>query len=266
MSDAHDALSLTIARLVDEAAPETVRTLAATITRLDWGTYDQARSALLSTTVPAQLRARAAAILDAWQPVRGDLSPAALAAALRAALATAHHLRANHHLEVLWSGPVVPGVALRRTDQALIEVIQAAQQRLLLVSFAVYPTPAIFAALDAALARGVALTVVVERYEADGAPMAYDTIQALGTIAQRSTIYLWPPEARPTDAAGRMGRMHSKCALADRRVLFLSSANLTGAAMNSNMELGILISGGEIPQRVGAQFDQMIARGILRQV
>ncbi|MEI7768500.1 MAG: DISARM system phospholipase D-like protein DrmC [Chloroflexales bacterium] len=266
MSDAHDELSLAIARLVGEAAPETVHTLAATIARLDWSTHRHARSALLSTTVPAQLRARATAILDAWQPVSGDLSPAALAAALRAAVATASQLRAEQHLEVLWSGPVVPSVALRRTDQALIEVIEAAQQRLLLVSFAVHPTPAIIAALEAALSQGVMLTMIVERYEADGSLMAYDTIQALGDIAQRSTIYLWPQATRPVDATGRMGLMHVKCALADRRMLFLSSANLTGAAMNRNMELGVMISGGEIPQRVGAQFDQMIARGVLRQV
>lgn len=41
-------------------------------------------------------------------------------------------------------------MTLRRTDQALLEVIQAAQHEILIVSFAVYMVPIIAAAIEVA--------------------------------------------------------------------------------------------------------------------
>lgn len=266
MSIADDALSAAIAHLASKAAPAAVIALAAAIERAPWDDPAQARNALLAGLAPAQLRARAAALIAIWQNRPGGLSPIGLAASLRAAAATAQQLREAQRLELLWSGPQLPNVALHRTDYALEKVITAAGRQLLLVSFTVYLTPAIQSALDAALARGVRLTLVVERYESTGEPMTYDPVQSLGPITSRSTIYVWPLDQRTPDEAGRYGRMHVKCALADRRMLFLSSANLTGAAMNSNMELGVLIEGGDIPERVQSQFDQLIARGMLQRV
>jgi phosphatidylserine/phosphatidylglycerophosphate/cardiolipin synthase-like enzyme len=46
----------------------------------------------------------------------------------------------------------------------------------------------------------------------------------------------------------------------------VSSANLTDYALNLNMELGVLIAGGSQPQTVMAQFDALIAQGILHRV
>jgi phosphatidylserine/phosphatidylglycerophosphate/cardiolipin synthase-like enzyme len=60
--------------------------------------------------------------------------------------------------------------------------------------------------------------------------------------------------------------LHAKCAVADARLLFVSSANLTDYALNLNMELGVLIQGGPHPATVVAQFDEFVARGVLRRV
>ena len=49
----------------------------------------------------------------------------------------------------------------------------------------------------------------------------------------------------------------------DSEWLFLSSANLTQQAFTINMELGTLIRGGSLPQKVEAQFDQLIQSGTL---
>ena len=49
------------------------------------------------------------------------------------------------------------------------------------------------------------------------------------------------PAAHPS---GRTGVMHGKCVIADRRTLFLTSANLTGTALSVNMEMGFVIHGG----------------------
>ena len=80
-----------------------------------------------------------------------------------------------------------------------------------------------------------------------------------------------PPARRSTSGRGsgkrgddgRIGILHVKCAVADGRCLFLSSANLTEYAFTRNMELGLLITGGELPGQVEAHFDRLVATGTL---
>lgn len=55
---------------------------------------------------------------------------------------------------------------------------------------------------------------------------------------------------REHNEKGERGTMHVKCAIADARYLLISSANLTGFALNLNMEMGVLISGGHLPEQV----------------
>lgn len=46
------------------------------------------------------------------------------------------------------------------------------------------------------------------------------------------------------------GKVHSKIVLADRQKFFVTSANLTGSAMETNMEAGLLLTGGSVPGQV----------------
>ena len=48
--------------------------------------------------------------------------------------------------------------------------------------------------------------------------------------------------------------------------LFLSSANLTEYAFTINMELGLLVTGGQLPGHVEEQFDRLIGMGMLERV
>jgi phosphatidylserine/phosphatidylglycerophosphate/cardiolipin synthase-like enzyme len=65
-----------------------------------------------------------------------------------------------------------------------------------------------------------------------------------------SNVYFWPREQRTKDANGKAGILHVKCAVADGRRLLLTSANLTEYAFTINMELGLLITGGNLPAQV----------------
>ncbi len=56
-------------------------------------------------------------------------------------------------------------------------------------------------------------------------------------------MYVWPGESRPSVRPGK-ARFHAKALIADRSVAFVSSANLTGAAIDSNIELGLFVAGG----------------------
>jgi phosphatidylserine/phosphatidylglycerophosphate/cardiolipin synthase-like enzyme len=58
--------------------------------------------------------------------------------------------------------------------------------------------------------------------------------------------------------------MHVKAAVADSRLVFLTSANLTEAALERNMELGVLIRGGSMPVAIDHLIDALVESGELQ--
>jgi cardiolipin synthase A/B len=58
--------------------------------------------------------------------------------------------------------------------------------------------------------------------------------------------------------------MHVKAAVADSRVAFLTSANLTEAAPERNMELGVFIRGGRLPAAIDRLIDALVESGELQ--
>lgn len=54
------------------------------------------------------------------------------------------------------------------------------------------------------------------------------------------------------------GRVHAKVAVADGCICFITSANLTGYAMEKNMEAGVLISGGRIPHSLELHLQALV--------
>jgi phosphatidylserine/phosphatidylglycerophosphate/cardiolipin synthase-like enzyme len=189
------------------------------------------------------------------------------------ALETAMSLRTAAHLgrlgdrkqkiEMAWTGPRSESIAHRHTEQAILQVLDSATQRITIVCYAVYRIPHIRDALVRAARRGVQVKIIVETPDKIQGEREYDTIRALGDdVAACSTLYYWPKDQRAKDPNGKVGILHVKCVVADGKWLFLSSANLTEYAFSINMELGFLITGGEHPLIVERQFQQLIVDGI----
>jgi phosphatidylserine/phosphatidylglycerophosphate/cardiolipin synthase-like enzyme len=75
-----------------------------------------------------------------------------------------------------------------------------------------------------------------------------------------------PRANRIRDDNGRTGLLHAKCAVADGKRLFLSSANLTECAFTLNMELGVLVAHPDLAAQVERHFEQLISCGVLVKV
>ena len=164
----------------------------------------------------------------------------------------------------MWTGPNPETLPLRRTDQSLLDVINAARISLTIVTFAAYRVPAIADALVRAAQREVRIRIIIESAQSSEGKIAYEAIDALGPIVSRvAAVYVWPIDKRSVDHQGRHGSLHAKCAVADDAVLFVSSANLTTYALTLNMELGHLIRGGMAPRAVADDFSRLIAHGVL---
>jgi hypothetical protein len=73
---------------------------------------------------------------------------AGLALALRAASLAHRHADAEQRVSLVWSGPDAAGAPMRRTEQALCEVIAEARHHLLVTSYTVVAVPAVNRALE----------------------------------------------------------------------------------------------------------------------
>ncbi|MBI5168194.1 MAG: hypothetical protein HZA61_01775 [Candidatus Eisenbacteria bacterium] len=202
-------------------------------------------------------------LLATWSQ-RAPETGSMLAESLRTMAAASRWRDEHERVDLVWSGPR-SGEALRRSDEALLQVVHAARHRLSIVTFAAYRIESVAAALREALARGVTVRFFGETESQSDGRLSRDAAAALGrSLADRIEIYEWPRDRRPADASGRRGLLHAKFALADESVLFVSSANLTEAALDANMELGVLLTGGRAPVAARAHLDQLIAEGVLR--
>ena len=225
------------------------------------------RDRIIQSISHPQYRSLVAGFLDSWESQAEKAAPRAVALALLTAAHSEKSHREDESVELVWTGPDVGVVPCRRTEQAVLQVIDSATERVTVVSYAVYRISHIRDALVAAARRGVRITVIVETPDRVEGQKEYNTLRALGDdVASCAAVYYWPQEKREKDAAGRSGILHVKCAVADGRSLFLSSANLTEYAFTINMELGVLVTGGRLPKQVEDQFDRLIQSEVLRHV
>jgi phosphatidylserine/phosphatidylglycerophosphate/cardiolipin synthase-like enzyme len=185
-----------------------------------------------------------------------DTPGVALAVGVSSAAHAAEAARAGHSEALVVTGPSSWQVPTTSTSQAVRSVIEVATSTLLLVSYASYRVPWLIQALSAAHGRGVHIRMLLE-----SAP-GIDATAAFADLAGKVTVLQWPLDARPIVGA-KPAAMHAKAVIADRSVAFVTSANLTGSAMDHNLEVGIVIRGGDLPERLARHFEQLEANGEL---
>lgn len=266
MDQATRSVTLDALRAASRELPrEVLEALCARIEALPLAASAAQRRATITSIASAHARQVALVLIDQWVALGERMSPSAFAWALRAAADMDAWHRNRQRIELVWTGPTPPGSTLRRIDQGLLEVITRARASLTIVTFAAWETPVLQTALRDALDRGVALTFVIETHEDSGGRYRGDTRDAMGAeIMDRADVYVWPLELRPRDGDRTRASLHAKCALADDRLLLMSSANLTENAMTLNMEMGLLVEGDELAGRVGAHLRALVEEGVLR--
>ena len=225
----------------------------------DWSPRSQA--ALLNAIPAAHYREQARSISQAWAGAQA-VAGAAVAAAMRAAAATAAAARSEHKASLVWTGPQTDVAGLRSTRSVLYTLVANATQSLVLVSFASHDVAELTTSLAAATARGVKVTLILETPDNPGGPLTLDSTHPFESIKEAAKFYRWPLGAREAFFAST-ARFHAKCVIADRSSALITSANLTSAGINDNIELGVYIEAGSLPQRLSEHLELLIEEGTL---
>jgi hypothetical protein len=175
-------------------------------------------------------------------------------------------------LELVISGPDVPGVPTSDTAATMRTLIAEATRQILLVGYAVHHVRDLFEPLATKMASNESLQVW----------FCLDISRRFGDTSLDSEIvrrfcrdfrdkhWPWPRVPRLyydpralSEHADRHSSLHAKCVVADRRVALVTSANFTQAAQQRNIEVGILIHYVPLAERLCAYFESLMATGQL---
>jgi cardiolipin synthase A/B len=166
--------------------------------------------------------------------------------------------------DFIWTGPANGRFPVRRIDQVLYDLIALAQCRILLVTFAAHRIAHLCRHLSSAVARGIELTLIVEREDESEGQLSVDALRAFSELPLEITrVLYWPIENRERNEAGRPGKLHAKCAIVDDTAI-VGSANFTDDAFNRNMELGVMLREPTLVEALFSHFAELHRKGALR--
>ena len=228
-----------IAAVVFLVSPDKVQAIARRIRRTEANKAETTLAGVVGAPVASEVVDQ---LIQAWCAT--SVSAEELASMLLAAVHVFTKASNEQSAELVWTGPTTPSVAARRTEQALLQVINVANSALFITSFVAYDVSSIVKALNAACERGVVISMLLDSSQDHGGSISIDVIGKMRTLVPTAQLYAWRDK---TDAFSD-GRVHAKVAVADGITCFITSANLTRYALDKNMEAGVLISGGRIPK------------------
>ncbi len=173
--------------------------------------------------------------------------------------------------DLVWSGPEVPGSYARDTRRVYEELLGSAVHSLWASSFVYFDGPRAFEVLarrmDEVPGLRVTLLLNIQRRRGDTTAAA-DLVRR---FANRFWGTDWPGSSRPQvfydprslDPEGPGGVLHAKAVVADEDSVFVTSANLTEAALDRNIEMGLLVRDRALAASVSNHFRALIDRRLL---
>ncbi len=217
--------------------------------------------------LPTQWRPAARALIELSAMSGATAPPHTLALALEAAVESRSTERLEQQVEAAWSGPASIQSTLRRTDRAWIEVIESAREELWLASYSVGTIDRIQQALLEALDRGVEVSMLFETPRDSNGQLRDSKVGEFDRdLLRRAVVYRWPIEKRDRDHWGNVALMHAKLAIADRRLLLVTSANLSSAALERHIEVGILVEGGSQPGWLAERLEALVRARVIEPI
>jgi phosphatidylserine/phosphatidylglycerophosphate/cardiolipin synthase-like enzyme len=199
---------------------------------------------------------------------RMGITGAALAAWIRAVEATAAR---TPRPDLVWSGPAVPGVNARDTRRVYEELLGSAERSVWASTFVFFDGPKAFEVLarrmDSTPDLRATLLLNIQRKRGD-VTVADELVRR---FAERFWRTDWPGLSRPQvyfdprslDMSGLFGVLHAKAVVTDNEVVFVTSANLTEAALDRNIEMGLLVRDRALAASVSSHFQKLIDNRIL---
>lgn len=178
-------------------------------------------------------------------------------------------------VELVWSGPEVLGSTTRDTAVVVDELFASARTSVLVSGYAVYQGKRVFHHLAENMDRNPNLRVRLflnvkrefndSRSDAELLRLYADSFREQQWPGRRLPEVSYDPRALSRESGPR-SCLHAKCVVIDRERALVTSANLTEAAQERNIEAGLLLSSRQIAESLEAQFDRLRDKRLLVQI
>lgn len=172
-----------------------------------------------------------------------------LAAVLRGFAAAAQQNQTD--IRAVWSGPTFDGDG-DHTTSALAHLIDDASEDVFASTYSATPDSEFVKALWKAIARGVRTTLLVDSTVNNGNTAAMLRTKLTGA---RFWTYRAP--------SGQYALQHSKVVIVDSRTAFVTSANLSSAGAESNLEAGVVIHDVQFASSMRQRFTKLWEHGAI---
>jgi hypothetical protein len=216
----------------------------------------------------------------------GSYAAAEIAAALRAldaqgiagpgvALALDVAARASATVsrpDLVWSGPTAPGIHTRNTRQVYDELIGAADSEIWISTYAYFDGQHAFRTLaermEAVPGLRVRLLLNISRKHGDTTPAE----ALLAAFTDKFWSRDWPGSVRPDVyydprslelSEEVRGVLHAKAVVVDDAAAFITSANITEAAFDHNIEVGVITRDALLATSLARHFRLLIDHSVL---
>jgi hypothetical protein len=174
--------------------------------------------------------------------------------------------------DLVWSGPSAPGIHTRNTRQVYEELIGAAKTEIWISTYAYFDGQHAFRSLadrmEALPRLHVRLLLNIARDRGDSTPAD----ELVATFAAKFWNRDWPGTRRPDvyydprslDLSTEVrGVLHAKAVVVDDAAAFVTSANITEAAFDHNVEVGVITRDVLLATSLARHFRLLIDHGIL---
>jgi phosphatidylserine/phosphatidylglycerophosphate/cardiolipin synthase-like enzyme len=181
--------------------------------------------------------------------------------------------QAIDRLQLVWSGPDVPGSVSRDTGVVVKELFTGARRSVFLSTFTVRRGCDVFAPLAEAVDRNPTLQVRLAVNVGRDGDFSTPEHEILLRFSEGFWQNHWPWPKRPcvyydpralSSDPRICASLHAKCIVIDDEIAFVTSANFTEWAQERNLEAGVLIHDEAFARSLRNQFESLIAATRLR--
>lgn len=182
------------------------------------------------------------------------------------------------HIDLVWTGPEIPGTESRDTRIVVRELFSQAQHSVLIASFAIDQGPKgqdlfrpLAERMDANPDLQVRMFLNVKRTYQDKTPASV----LLRQFAETFRHQVWPGQRLPevfhdprtmAMTADANACLHAKCVVVDEERCLVTSANFTEAAHLRNIEMGVAMTDKTIAKAIRSQFEMLLAQNTLQRI
>lgn len=175
-------------------------------------------------------------------------------------------------VDLVTTGPEAPGMTNRDTAVVVRNLFSKAQNRVLVVGYAVFQGQQVFSELARRMNENPDLEVKMCLDVRRDKDTSLESV-IVKRFVNRFKANQWPEGSRLPEIyydprsvdenPSKRASLHAKCVVVDSKELFISSANFTNRAQHRNVEVGVRIVSEQLATQLESHFDKMIELKIL---